>query len=194
MERVILLSGAAIEYGKALGPLAEYFKKIEEAVKASGLQWTFLRAGEFAANALAWAPQIRSTGIVRDAYGDAATSPVHERDIAAVGVWALTNSQRAAGRSYLLHGAQSLTKRDKVRLIGEAIGKAPSFEQISAEQARQGMIAHGVPESLADAALGYQADCVRQPGPSSSTVEELLGRPALTFAQWAVHHAAAFRN
>ena len=38
-------------------------------------------APDFAANALAWAPQIRQAGVVRGAYGDAATSSIHERDI-----------------------------------------------------------------------------------------------------------------
>jgi len=40
----------------------------------------------------------------------------------------------------------------------------------------------------------YLADCVQQPGPSSDTVEEILGRPALTFAEWAGEHSADFRN
>ena len=46
--------------------------------------WTILRCADFAANTLAWAPQIRATGVVRGAYGDAATSTIHERDIGAV--------------------------------------------------------------------------------------------------------------
>ncbi|WP_201368941.1 hypothetical protein [Ktedonobacter robiniae] len=32
--------------------------------------------------------------------------------------------------------------------------------------------------------IGYWADRVQQPGPSSDAVEQILGRPALTFAQW----------
>jgi uncharacterized protein YbjT (DUF2867 family) len=50
------------------------------------------------------------------------TSTVHERDVAAVAVRALVDP-RHVGRSYLLTGSQSLSQYDKVRLLGEAIGK-----------------------------------------------------------------------
>jgi hypothetical protein len=56
------------------------------------------------------------------------------------------------------------------------------------------MLAQRVPEEIPDRLLGYLASLDQQPGPSSATVEQVLGRPALTFAQWAVEHAAAFRN
>jgi hypothetical protein len=41
---------------------------------------------------------------------------------------------------------------------------------------------------------GDLADYAKQPRPSSNTVEQVLSRPALTFAEWAAEHAAAFRN
>jgi len=182
-----------VEHGGGHRRFADQFKAVEDAVKASGLQWTLLRCADFASNARVWAPQIRSNGVVWGAYGDAATSTIHERDIAEVGVRALVNSAHV-GRSYVLTGPQSLTQRNKVRLIGEAIGKVLLWEEISPQQVRQAMIARGVPEEVPDRMLGYLADCVQQPGPSSDTVEQILGRPALTFAEWAVEHSADFRN
>jgi hypothetical protein len=56
------------------------------------------------------------------------------------------------------------------------------------------MLAQGLPEDVPDRLLGSLADYAKQPGPSSKTVEQVLGRPALTFAEWAAEHAAAFRN
>jgi uncharacterized protein YbjT (DUF2867 family) len=94
----------------------------------------------------------------------------------------------------VLTGPQSLTQRDKVRLIGEAIGKELSFEEVPPEQLRQAMLAQGLPEDVPDRLLGSLADYAKQPGPSSKTVEQVLSRPALTFAEWAAEHAAAFRN
>ena len=126
------------------------------------------------------------------AYGDAATSSIHERDIAAVAASALASSAHA-GHSYVLTGPQSLTQRDKVRLIGEAIGRELSFQEISPQQVRQAMIAQGLPDEIPDRLLGSLAHYARQPGPSSDTVQ-VLGRPALTFAQWAADHATAFQN
>jgi uncharacterized protein YbjT (DUF2867 family) len=193
VQRAVLLSAVTVEHGGGHRRFADQFKAVEDAVKASGLQWTILRCADFASNARVWAPQIRSNAVVRGAYGDAATSTIHERDIAAVGVHALVNSAHV-GQSYVLTGPHSLTQRDKVRLIGEAIGTELSWEEISPQQVRQAMIAQGLPEEVPDRMLGYLADRVQEPGPSSDTVEQVLGRPALTFAEWAVEHAADFRN
>jgi uncharacterized protein YbjT (DUF2867 family) len=193
VERAVALSAVTVQYPAGYRRFADAFKAVEDAVKASGLQWTFLRSADYAANALAWAPQIRSASVVRGAYGDAATSTIHERDVAAVAARALVDPAHA-GHSYVLTGPQSLTQRDKVRLIGEAIGKKLSFEELPPEQIRQAMLAQGLPEDVPDRLLGSLADYAKQPGPSLNTVEQVLGRPALTFAEWAAEHAAAFRN
>ena len=182
-----------VQYPAGEARFADAFTAAEDVVKACGLDWTLLRCADFAANALAWAPQIRQAGIVRGADGDAATSSIHERDIAAVAASALA-SPAHAGHSHVLTGPQSLTQRDKVRLIGEAIGKELSFQEISAQQVRRAMITQGLAEEIPDRLLGSLADYAKRPGPSSDTVQQVLGRPALTFAQWAAGHATAFQN
>jgi uncharacterized protein YbjT (DUF2867 family) len=192
VQRVAVLSAVTVEYGGGYRRFAEAFKAVEDAAKASGLQWTFLRCAQFASNALVWAPQIRAGDVVRGAYGDAAVSPIHPRDVAAIAARALLDP-RHASQAYALTGPQSLSQRDQVRLIGEAIGAALAWQEISAEQVRQAMIAHGVPKEIPDRMLGYLAECVRQRGPSTATVQQVLGRPALTFADWAAENAAAFR-
>lgn len=192
VRRVVVLSAVTVEYPARHTRFAEEFRAVEDAAKASGLEWTILRCADFDANALAWAPQIRSTGVVRGAYADAATSPIHQRDIAAVAVRAMDTGH--AGRTYLLTGPQSLAQRDKVRLIGDALGEELSFQELLPEQVRQAMLAQGLPEEIPDRLLGSLADYAKQPGPSSDTVERILGRPALTFAEWAAENAAAFRD
>ena len=192
-KRVTVISAVTVEYGGGYRRFADAYKAVEDTVKASGLEWTILRCADFAANTLVWAPQMRTTGVVRGAYGDAATSTIDERDVAAFAALALVNDGHGE-RSYVLTGPQSLTQRDKVRSIGAAIGKPLSWEEISAQQVRQAMIAQGLPDEVPDRLLGYLADRIEQPGPSSTAVEEILGRPARTFARWANDHAEAFRQ
>ena len=192
-RRVVVLSAVTVEYGGGYQRFADAFKAVEDAARASGLQWTILRSTDYASNSLAWAPQIRSTGVVYGAYGDGATSTIHEQDVAAVSALALMDAAHA-GHTYVLTGPQSLTQRDRVRLIGEAIGKEVRWEEISPQQVRQAMLAQGLPEDVPERLLGYWSGLDQQPGPSSDTVEQVLGRPALTFAEWAVEHAAAFRS
>ncbi|WP_410567268.1 NAD(P)H-binding protein [Amycolatopsis sp. cmx-4-61] len=193
VKRVVVLSATTVEHPAGEPRFAQEFAAAEAVVRASGLEWTVLRCADFAANSLAWAPQIRSAGIVRGAHGRAATSPIHERDIAAVAVRALVDSAHA-GRSYLLTGPESLTQYDKVRLIGAAIGADVRFVELPPEQVRQGMLAAGLPEEVPDRLLGSLADYARRPGPTSQVVEQVLGRPALTFADWVDDNAGAFRG
>lgn len=190
-RHAVLVSAVTVEHGGGYRRFAERFEAVEDAVRASDLTWTILRCAYFAANALIWAPQIRSAGVVRSVHGDAATSPVHERDVAAVAARALVDTAHA-GRTYVLTGPRSLTQRDEVRLIGEAIDRELSFEEVSPQQFGRAMIAQGIPEDVPDRIVGYLGDCVRRPGPTSDDVERVLGRPALTFARWASDHASAF--
>jgi uncharacterized protein YbjT (DUF2867 family) len=190
-QHAVVLSAATVQYPAGLPRFAAEFESIEDAANASGLAVTLLRSADYAANALAWTPQIRQAGVVHGAYADAATSPIHSRDIAAVAVQALTGT-RHAGCTYVVTGPQSLTQPEKVRLIGAATGLNLSFVEVAPEQARQAMLTQGLPEEIPDRLLSSLADYARQPGPSTETVRQLLGRPALTFAEWAAENAAAF--
>ena len=192
-RRVVMLSAVTVEYGGGYARFASGFRAVEDAARASGLDWTILRCSDFSANALAWAPQIRATGAVRGAYGEAATAAIHERDIAGVAVRALTEDGHA-GQEYALTGPAPVSQREKVRLIGEALGKPLLWQEVAPEQVRRAMLAQGLDQDVPDRLLGYLAECLERPGPSTDTVERLLGRPALGFAAWAVDHAAAFHD
>lgn len=52
----------------------------------------------------------------------------------------------------------------------------------------------GLPEEIPDRRLGPLSDYARQAGPSTDTVARILDCPALTYAEWASEHAAAFRD
>ncbi|MFI6736899.1 NAD(P)H-binding protein [Nonomuraea sp. NPDC050451] len=191
VRRAVLLSATTVEHPAGEPRFAAQFKLAEDLVTSSGLDWTVLRLADFAANALAWAPQIKAGDVVRGAYGQAATSPIHETDIAAVAVQALRSSAHT-GSIHTLTGPQSLDQFEKVRLIGAAIGRTLSFQELPPEQVRQGMLAQGLPEEVPARLLGSLSDYANRPGPTTSTVEDLLGRPALTFADWARANAPAF--
>jgi hypothetical protein len=56
------------------------------------------------------------------------------------------------------------------------------------------MIRAGFPEALADGFVALQAESYGQADLVSGEVEKILGRPGLTYAEWAAEHADAFRN
>jgi uncharacterized protein YbjT (DUF2867 family) len=190
-RRIVFLSsiGAGDDIQQGTDPI--FHADIERLIEQSGLEWTFLRAGGFATNTLWWAPQIRSDGVVRAPYGAAARSLIHERDIAAVAVRALT-AEGHVGAKYVLTGPETLTQIEQVHIIGDVIGRPLRYEEISPEAARQQMVTAGMPPSFANRALNYWAKLVTEPELVTSTVEEITGAPTRTFAEWAIDHADDF--
>jgi len=164
---------------------------VEQLVETSGVRWTFLRPGAFALNCVNWwAPQIIKGDVVRWFHANAATAPIHERDIAAVAVRALCEDGHD-GKQYVLTGPASLTQREQVRTIGDVIGRRLSFDELSPESARREM-ATMMPGSIADMLLSAYGAAVDRPAFVTDTVADVTGTPARSFQRWAVDHAADF--
>jgi uncharacterized protein YbjT (DUF2867 family) len=192
-RRIVFLSNMTVrdDSEEQNYPVTVLHHKIERLIKASGLRWTFLRPGAFATNAVIWwAPQIRAGDVVRWPYGDAALSPIHQCDIAAVAVRALTEDGHA-GAKYNLTGPQSLTLHEQVLTIGGAIGRPLRFEETTPEVARREMMAL-MTAPIADMLLSAFAAAVGKPAPVTSTVEQVTGTPARSFRDWTVDHAIEF--
>jgi uncharacterized protein YbjT (DUF2867 family) len=75
-----------------------------------------------------------------------------------------------------------------------AVTRDPPSVSLPPSRCGRPCLAQGLPEEIPDRLLGSLADYARQPGPTTDTVRELLGRPALTFAEWAAENAAAFTS
>ncbi len=190
-RRLVYLSSSGVneDAGRQTDPINQLHADMESLIEASGLEWTILRADTIASNALGWAGQIRQDGVVRGP-DIAPTAVVHQADVAAVAARVLTGDGHV-GATHVLTGPQVVSRADQVRLIGEAIGRPLRFEKVPAEAARERMLADGRPPALVEALLAS----TRRPRSDliTSTVEEIVGRPARTFREWAADHAADFR-
>lgn len=194
-RRVVALSAINIDDADDAQPSrfrGDRNREAEQAAVGSGLEWVSLRAGSFAGNPLtAWGGQIRAGDVVRGPYADFAEAPLHERDLAQVAAHALLTDD-VVGRRLELTGPQALTHAELVAVIGEVIGRPLRFEEVPAPAVVQGMLQQGLPEPFVNAlmaryAAGGQARV-------TGVVQEVLGRPARTFAQWVTEHADAFNR
>ncbi|MEU9887006.1 NAD(P)H-binding protein [Sphaerisporangium sp. NPDC051011] len=193
VRRVVLLSSMAVDDDAEVqsNPIAAFHAVIEDAVAGSGLEWTFLRPGAFAANSYQWAEQAKAGDVVRVPFPGAVTAPIDEADIAAVGVRALTEDGHN-GAKYALTGPEQLTQTDQVRIMGEVLGRPLRVEELPAEVARERMIKH-TPAEIVDTFLDMFAKLVGGEALVTGTVQQVTGRPARTYAEWAQTHANAFR-
>ena len=189
--------------------IARWHRAVEESIEQSGLSWTFVRPGPFAVNSLRWAQSIKDGKPVRLLYAQSYLSAIHERDIAEVSACALLEDGHAGAR-YHITGGDSVTQAEQVALIGRAIGRELAFEDITGDDARavlhkmfgpriQELTKSGVlgpdaaPETI-ETRIRYYVDGLDGPAEIDGTVERVLGKPARTFAEWAVDHKADFTN
>ena len=89
MPRIVFLSSphkTAHPFFQQTNPMRVLHAQLERQIKNSGCEWTFLRPGMFASNALGWWGSGIRAGhdVVRWPCADAPTAPIDERDIAAV--------------------------------------------------------------------------------------------------------------
>jgi uncharacterized protein YbjT (DUF2867 family) len=173
-------------------PSRDMAERIERLIEASGVEWTFLRAGMFAGNARHfWGPYIRAGEVVRWPYLNAPTAPTDERDLAAVAVRALCEDGHA-GAEYVVTGPQSLTQAEQVHTIGRAIGRSLRVEEMSPDEARSALLPVLGSSTFVNMLLNAWAAAIGQPAFVTGTYAELTGAPPRTFLEWATDHAAEF--
>jgi uncharacterized protein YbjT (DUF2867 family) len=83
-------------------------RKGENAIRATGISFTFVQPSGFMSNALFWASSIKAEGIVRSATGEGKIPFIHSQDIADVATRALT-SRDYDGMSLPITGPEALS-------------------------------------------------------------------------------------
>jgi len=192
VEHIVLLSAAGADPNSD-DAITRLHGEAEQTVADSGIAWTFLRPGGFATNRLLWADTIRAEGVVREAFPESQSALIHEADIAAVALHALTEAGHD-GTGYTLTGPQSLTVRQQAELIGEAIDRPVQVELQDLDDYRRSLSLSlsGWSAEIVEARIRRIAALVDHPAPTTDTVREVTGRPARTFADWAADHASDF--
>ncbi|OIQ45344.1 MAG: NAD(P)-dependent oxidoreductase [Roseobacter sp. MedPE-SW] len=149
----------------------------EEAIAASGLDYTFLRNGWYAENYLMALPQILELGQHFGAAGDAKFAPATRADLADAAAVVLS-SEGHEGKTYELAGDDSFTYADYVGTIAELSGKEITYVDMPEAAFKDALTGAGLPEPLA--ALLSNADAVSKDGwlfDDSKTLSGLIGHP-----------------
>jgi uncharacterized protein YbjT (DUF2867 family) len=194
VRRLVFLSSphqTAHPFFQQPNALAVLHADIERFIAASGVESTIIRPGMFASNVLPWwATAIRSGNVIRWPYAAAETAPVDERDVAAVVARALHQPGHAGG-DYVLTGAESLSQEEQVRIIGDVLGRAVAFEEVSPDEFRRETAATW-PRPVVDMLLAAWGATIGRPAYVTSAVRDILGFAPRSFRQWVVDHSSSF--
>lgn len=181
VERLVLLSGRGEDEAV----------EAEEALKASGADWTILRCS--------WFSQNFSEGVflepIRAGVLALPVNPIPEPfvdvdDIAEAAVVALTRPGHV-GMLYELTGPRAITFPDAVAIIARATGRDIRFVQVSPEDCRAELQSSGLSKVESDLVL-YLCTTIldgRNQSPADG-VQRVLGRPAGDFADYVRRTAA----
>jgi uncharacterized protein YbjT (DUF2867 family) len=188
---VVLLSSSGAPTGDLSNEVARYHIVSEQAVRNSGLGWTFLQPNTFMTNTFQWLPQLRQGDVVRAPFPDVRVATIDPDDIGAVAAAALT-SDAQEGRAPRLSGPESLLPADRVAIVSAALGRRLRFEAQSNEEARAEM-SEAMPAEYVDAFFRFFADGDLDESEVLPTVGEVTGRPPRRFEEWVGAHAEALR-
>jgi len=181
VKRLVLLSGRG-EHHARLG---------EEAVRASGIDFTLVRASWFAQNfSEGYLREPVLNGVLPMPGGDVAEPIVDVDDIADVVVAALTED-RHSGELYEVTGPRLLTFADMAAILSDSIGRKVQHVPISFEDFHKGL-EENAGSFIADVFTGIARETLDGRNQSlCDGVERAIGRAPRDFAEFARDAARA---
>lgn len=146
VEHVVKISG-----GDYMGPdsdVAPGFShwNVERKIAGSGIPYTFLRPNFFMQNTLRLvAPRVASDDAFALPLGEARISMVDARDVADVGVAALT-AEGHEGKTYVLTGPEALSFGEVAGILSELLGRRATYTAIPLESFVAASRERGLPD------------------------------------------------
>ncbi|WP_243793956.1 NAD(P)H-binding protein [Saccharopolyspora gloriosae] len=192
VRRLVLLSGRGADtWGDSSFGLD--MRSAEDAVRGSALEWTVLRASNFAQNfdeEVFHAPLL--AGELATPAGAVPEPFIDIDDVADAAALVLSEPGRHAGRIYELTGPRPILFEEAVELIARGSGRPLTYRKISPDEYAATLVRDGLSED--DAHHVAEMFVLMERGVLATTTEDLaalLGRAPRTFEDYVVRAAAA---
>ncbi len=190
VRHVVKLSTLDARTGIGTGP---WHARGEDAIRQSGVAFTFIQAAGFMSNAFGWSQSIRRDGILRSSTGGGKIAFIHPDDVAAVAVAALT-TRHHDGEELVITGPAALSYGEMAATIGRAIRKPIRFEEITDRQARSRTIQWAGNGAYAEALVDiWRAVRAGRLETTTDGVRQIIGRKPIPFDAWATENASSFQ-
>ena len=190
VRHLVLLSGRGADtWGDSA--FGRDMRDAEDAVRASGLDWTILRPNNFAQNfdeELWHAPLL--DGELALPAGDVGEPFIDLEDVADVAVRVLTEPDAHVGRVHELSGPRAITFAEAVDLVSRATGRPITYRRVTPDEYVEALVGQGVDhdgaEHVAEMFALMDRGLIATP---TDGVADVLGRPARTFTDYVLRVA-----
>ncbi|MBN9052921.1 MAG: SDR family oxidoreductase [Rhizobiales bacterium] len=164
----------------------------EEAIKATGIPYTFLRNGWYAENLFMSLPHALQTGSWYTSSGNGRIAHITRADTAAALAGALLNAG-SESRTYTLTGPESHTAEEIAAIVSAATGKPLKVVHVTDAQLAEGLKGAGLPEAFIPTVVSFDAN-TREGKIAMVTddAEKLSGRKPTSLEDFAAANKAAF--
>ena len=154
----------------------------EERIKASGMDYTFLRDNFY----LDFLPLLAGEdGVIRGPAGNGVMAAVARADVARSAVTVLRDPALHVGRTYHLTGPEDISLARGAELLTAGTGRAITFHNETLEEAYASRASYGAPPWQVDAWVStYTAIAAGELAGPTSAVHELTGREPLSLEQF----------
>ncbi|MDJ1497456.1 SDR family oxidoreductase [Cytophagaceae bacterium DM2B3-1] len=169
-----------------------YHAAVEQRIKESGIDYTFLRPNLFMQGLFGFREPIAKQNKFFASVGEAKISLVDIRDIAAVAAKALT-SPGHEGKIYNLTGPQALSHQEIAEYLSYELKRSILFINVSPEDMRNALLSVGFPEWQANGLIEDYAHYARgEASAISSDIEVITGKSARSFDNFVKEYASLF--
>jgi uncharacterized protein YbjT (DUF2867 family) len=176
------------------GGAKKFHAHAEEAIRQSGLAWTFLRPQFFMQNTLWFADEIRSKGTFTLPMKTGRVGMIDFRDVAAVAAKCATE-RRHDGKLYNLSGPELISPYDIAATLSDATGQTIKYYDLEPDAFRTLLMTLGKPDWLAaEMTKSWVAMSKGRSEVLTGEVKRVLGREPTPFAQVARDYADHFRR
>lgn len=190
VEHIVKLSAIGADAEPAF-TFGSWHSAEDQHICDSGVAFTILRPNSFMQNFINYfTPR---DGLLYLPWGNGKASFVDTRDIARIAAEVLT-TEAHEGKTYTLTGPAALGIADVAQILSESANREIGYVDIPESAAREAMLQPGLPRWQVDGLMELHA-INKQSCWSTITkdIEDVTGRSATAFAQFARDHADHFR-
>ena len=164
--------------------------EIENRIKRGKTPYTIIQPGWFMQNFLTWlGPDIRERNLIALPAGDAGTTFVDTRDLAAAASNLFLQPAPHLGKTYEWVGSESLTHYAVAEILTQTLGREINYQALSEAEYTRLLLNAGATETGAEATnFLYRQVRAGEEEESTDHLQSNLGHPPTSFHQFAEDH------